>query len=520
MAKQVIPQDKITQQWFLKKRPYSSLDDYDRYLINLTQEIYNTLKENQFPLDDFKLSIDQNKELAYILAGYFEDFMSEIGIWESLRNYHKELYDTPIPVLVGKEDEYDETYINAADLQFLIWNFYARLYPGYAMTPQFEYFYLLSESVFNILDEEVDKGIATGFFESYLEITPEDNFYDVKNRLNWFAMESYITGFEFRFKLGQQFLQEQKKQNDPNYLRLVHNYILEDLLFKAPSQWSALTIIDWISKLIKSSEDIKKQIRSLKKRNTGKYIYLGDSKDHYNFKHIYNKNEYEVLKKSFYKEGASSDFSTEKVYHANFIKWNNDWHLTGYIFDTGEEKESESIKEYADTGDENLYVFDDKYQNKVNERNENLEKAFLAEFNDNLVFFDSGIELQEGISRFLAQYNKNYEAKPVTEEDVPERFKKLNDVALYFNKETGYEIAERTKEFIDVCKKDSISEEESMFLVKYTLYSNLSAHLILELNKRYELKKLPEALKSLFDLDRELEFFLRFYKPNYFQQFD
>ena len=517
----MIPQDKITQQWFQKKRPYTDLDDYDRYLINLTQDVFNVLKENPFPLENFKLNTDQNKELAYILAGYFEDFMSEIGIWESLRNYHKELYDTPLPVLVGKEDEYDETYINAADLQFLIWNFYARLYPGYAMTPQFEYFYLLSESVFNILDEEVDKGIATGFFESYLPVNEKDNFYDIKDKLTWFAMESYITGFEYRFKLGQQFLQEQKKHNDPNYLRLVHNYIQEDLLFKTPSQWSAITAIDWLSEISTSEPKIKEQLLNLKKRNSGKFTYLGENDKHYRFQHIYNKKEYEVLKRSFYQQGAASDFNTSNIYHANFVQWNEDWYLTGYIFDTGEKTDSKSVKEYIENGDENLYAFDAEYRQKVKNRNENLEKAFLTVFNDNLVFFDSGVELQEGISRFLAQYNKEYESKPIDDqEELPERFKNLKDVALYFNKETGYEIAERIKEFIDTCQKDEISDEEGMFLVKYTLYSNLSAQFILELNRRHELKKLPDALKSLFDLDRELEFYLRFYKPGYFQKLE
>lgn len=521
MAKNVIPQDKITQKWFLTKRPYQSFDDYDQYLINLTQDIYYVLKENPFPIEDFKLSSNHNKELAYILVGYFEDFMSEIGIWDALRKHHYQLYQTPVPIMVGLEDPYDDSYINSADLQFLIWGFYVRNFTGYALAPQFEYFYLLSENIFNMLDEEVEKGMATGFFEDYFNIQPEEDFYEVKEKLNWFVMESYILGFEYRFRLGQQFLKEQQKNQDPSYLNVVHRAIIEELLFRTPSQWSAMMPLDWIASFSKSEQIIKENLKKLKKQHTGKYKLLSKEDKSFRFQHLYNQQEYAVLKSSLLAFSDASIFEVDHIYQAHFAQWQDDWYLNGFIYDIKEKETDESIKKYQDKGDESLFLFDDKYRSETKSRNQQLEDAFKETFGDVLTFFDDGQKMHQGVVEFLKNYNEKYAKKDFKEEEeIPDKYKQLQDIALYFNKNIGYEIAERAQEFIDTAQKEEITEEEAQFLVKYIIFSNLSPQFLLELNQRYDLKKVPEAMKSLFDLKRELPFFLRFYKPYFFAKFD
>ncbi|MFW5700670.1 MAG: hypothetical protein ACOCWM_03185, partial [Cyclobacteriaceae bacterium] len=87
---------------------------------------------------------------------------------------------------------------------------------------------------------------------------------------------------------------------------------------------------------------------------------------------------------------------------------------------------------------------------------------------------------------------------------------------LYFRENEGYELAEKVQEFITKAQQEELSDEDKMFLVKYVLFSNVSSQFVLELNQRYDLKKLPEAMNALFDVKRELPFFLRFYKPQDF----
>jgi hypothetical protein len=502
--------EKITQQWYLQKRPYKKPDEYDRYMMQIVQKVFDLLKEQPFPIQQFKLNNEQNKELAYIISGYFEDFMSEMGIWQSLRDYNRELYQSPVPVLLAPEDNYDSDYINAVDIQFLVWNFFARNYFGYAITPQFEYFFLLSESIYNILEEEIEKQMATDFFEDYLQVNEQTTFPELYDKLNWFAMASFTTGFEYRYKLGQQFLEQQKHNRDPNYLEMVHQFIKNDLILRFPSQYSALSIPQWFSYFARANETIKQQIAGMK-QHIGYYKFLKSSQDNYSFIHLYSNQEYHVPKASFV-DMKADDLVEGSLYQGGFVYWQNQWHLVGILIDVKEKEESENIQNYKKEGDDLLIWYEPAYRAKIYGRNQLLKEAFHQVFDDHLTFFDNGVDLQKGIEKFLTAYNKKHNVSDNKKEELPVEMKNKHDLALFFRENEGYEIAEKVNEFIDTCKKDEISEEEKMFLVKYVLFSNVSSQFILELNQRYDLKNLPSALNALFDVKRELSFFLRFYK--------
>lgn len=513
MAKPV-SSEKITQQWYLQKRPYQNFDEYDRYLMKVMQEILDLLKDQPFPIEQFKLNLDQNKELAYIITGYFEDFMSEIGIWSALKKVNRELYQTPIPILLAPEDNYDDDYINAVDIQFLIWNFYARNYFGYAITPQFEYFFLLSESVYNILEEEIAKEMATDYFDDWLQINSQTTFVQLFDKLHWFAMASFTTGYEYRYKLGQQFLEQQKINRDPNYLEMVHQFIKNDLIFRFPSQYSALSIPDWFSRFCQAEEPISNEVRDLR-QHIGNYKYIKAEDNHFVFEHLYSQRHYLVQKDSFGKLEDTRLISGQ-LYQASFVQWQGQWHLVGVLIDIKEDENSKSIQKYKENGDDLLIWYETKYREEVYQRNLKLKEAYEQVFDDHLVFFADGVSLQEGIERFLSVYNKQNKLSSEKKEDIPEEMKQKKDLALFFRENEGYEIAEKVNEFISKAQQEQVSDEEKMFLVKYILFSNVSSHFILELNRRYELKKLPEALNSLFDVKRELPFLLRFYKSHDF----
>jgi hypothetical protein len=188
----------------------------------------------------------------------------------------------------------------------------------------------------------------------------------------------------------------------------------------------------------------------------------------------------------------------------------------GVLINIKEDENSDSISRYKTEGDDLLIWYDSQYREKIQQRNRQLKEAFEQVFSDHLTFFGTGDELQAGIEKFLAVYNKNDKERAHKKENLPAEVIKKKDLVLYFRENEGYEIAEKVKEFIATAQQEELTEEEKMFLVKYVLFSNVSSQFIMELNQRYELKKLPDALNALFDVKRELAFFLRFYKPQDF----
>ena len=108
-------------------------DETDLYYTELANEIYHALDEACYT-HNFK-NMDEAKQLALSIAGYFEDVISGTGIWKTFTEECKQRYGTYIP-FYEKESEfikstlneddpaYDPEEINIADVKFLLWHHY------------------------------------------------------------------------------------------------------------------------------------------------------------------------------------------------------------------------------------------------------------------------------------------------------------------------------------------------------------------------------------------------------------
>ena len=66
-------------------------------------------------------SEEKLKRMAIKLTLYFEDMVSEIGLWHSFVRKHQQLYGKPLPFYhVEKNYTPDEPHIE--DIQFLLWD--------------------------------------------------------------------------------------------------------------------------------------------------------------------------------------------------------------------------------------------------------------------------------------------------------------------------------------------------------------------------------------------------------------
>ena len=74
-------------------------------------------------------SEEELKRIALKLTLYFEDMVSEIGLWNSIVQKHQQLYGKPLPFYnVEKDYTPDEPHIE--DIQFLLWD--TTLYDEYS----------------------------------------------------------------------------------------------------------------------------------------------------------------------------------------------------------------------------------------------------------------------------------------------------------------------------------------------------------------------------------------------------
>ena len=84
----------FTQEW-IALHPYEKADETDLYYTELANEIYHALDEACYT-HNFK-NMDEAKQLALSIAGYFEDVISGTGIWKTFTEECKQRYGTYIP---------------------------------------------------------------------------------------------------------------------------------------------------------------------------------------------------------------------------------------------------------------------------------------------------------------------------------------------------------------------------------------------------------------------------------------
>ena len=93
----------FTQEW-IALHPYEKADETDLYYTELANEIYHALDEACYT-HNFK-NMDEAKQLALSIAGYFEDVISGTGIWKTFTEECKQRYGTYIP-FYEKESIYE-----------------------------------------------------------------------------------------------------------------------------------------------------------------------------------------------------------------------------------------------------------------------------------------------------------------------------------------------------------------------------------------------------------------------------
>ena len=113
--------------------PYEKPDEVDQYYTELANAIYHALDEACFT-HNFK-NVEDAKQLALSIAGYFEDTLSSTGIWKAFTSECVKRYGCHIPfyenevqyinsALTGNDAPYVEDEINFADIKFLLWHHY------------------------------------------------------------------------------------------------------------------------------------------------------------------------------------------------------------------------------------------------------------------------------------------------------------------------------------------------------------------------------------------------------------
>lgn len=104
---------------WVKQKPYKVVDSVDIYYTGIANKIRAILKETRL---DTLFADEQNLKVAVMsIAGWFEDVISQNGIWQAFTTECERRYGARLPFFSIGADYYPDE-INKEDIQYLLWH--------------------------------------------------------------------------------------------------------------------------------------------------------------------------------------------------------------------------------------------------------------------------------------------------------------------------------------------------------------------------------------------------------------
>ena len=418
MAKNLfqLKQDQVYIKEWLAFHPYKTASSTDSYYLKLCKEIYSILTLPKHSSLALFLDKDDLKVLACFLTGYFEDVISDIGIWKTFTSGHFKLYNKYLPFY--QPEEYFPDEINVEDIYFLIWYFLSAVYyRERTFSPVFETIINLGDDIYPVFDREYEIAPENTKLKEFLQIEPDEfEFYKIRDKLKWLGLDSYLFYFqkmECDIEIAE-LLEEH--EDDEHFFENMNGFIYDTIDYYVNNKVSpllALNVKDWMSGVLGEDHLFYNEIKKLGPKKRGVFLYLKEDRNYFYFRHVATETIIPVVKRSF---GEESFMLTEKksVVYIGFVKWKGEWWFSGtyavleYDSDTIE-REKNSIQSRK--------LFSENQTEKQKEILELQKRAYMKLTGGHLIAF-----LKEGsrFDLFMAQFNENY----IDELDIPKKRKK------------------------------------------------------------------------------------------------
>lgn len=137
---------------------------------------------------------DNARGLAIVLTMYYEDVVSDFGIWHSLTERMHGLYGHYLPFYEVDESKYYRDEPNSVDVRFLIWLFISRNEQGGIVSPDTLAIEYASEVVGAYMDKRFEEMPVNDELKAFFA-APQwtDNFVAQRNLMKWFFFSNYLT---------------------------------------------------------------------------------------------------------------------------------------------------------------------------------------------------------------------------------------------------------------------------------------------------------------------------------------
>ena len=442
---------KIYPKEWLELHPYKQTNSVDQYYVGIANEIHKRLYSSTIA-DAF----EEEENIRYTslcLAAWFEDVISQTGIWQAFTAECRKRYGAYLPFYPIKGDYFPDE-INLEDIRFLLWHHIQYLCWGIsAINPENPGIEQTAQEIYGLLAEEYETAPENERMQEFLyhSAMGEEDFFRYREILDWFHYQCY-----FNIENVAQYRDEAERLLDdeeitPEMAETLIYATRTSLTFKGRRNLLSLTSPEWLVLIGKAHPEhqlwgkVKARENScyLLEKEDGEYLYVKDlcSED---------EGEFKITKKSLNLSAIRSREVGKSALICELIYFGNAWWQCGMLL---ENKYDQKIAEYVDDLT--------KQKEKTNEK-ATFHDFIKASGGKSFVFCQS----QEEISDFLLN-KMEYGLKE--DLDIP-RIHTETGAMLMANPHTGLHIQFKLCECIKSPDNPNYNKEEAeknaiMFIV-------------------------------------------------------
>ena len=442
---------KIYPKEWLELHPYKQTSSVDQYYVGIANDIHEILYFSKVA-DAF----EEEENIRYTslcLAAWFEDVISQTGIWQAFTAECRKRYGAYLPLYPIKDDYFPDE-INPEDIRFLLWHHIQYLCRGISViNPENPGIEQTAQKIYGLLAEEYETAPENEKMQEYLchSVMGEEDFSRYREVLEWFHYCCY-------FNIGNtgQFLDETEQllDNDditPETTETLIYATRTSLTFKGRRNLLSLTSPEWLA-LIGKAHPEHQLWGKVKARENSCYLLEKEDDEYLYVKDLCSEHEgeFKITKKSLNLSAIRSREVGKSTLICELIYFGNAWWQCGMLL---ENKYDQRIAGYVDDLKKN--------KEKTNEK-ATFHDFIKASGGKSFVFCKS----QEEISDFLLN-KMNY--KMNAELDMPHMNAETGAI-LMANPHTGLHIQFELCECIKSPDNPYYNEEEAeknavMFIV-------------------------------------------------------
>lgn len=383
----------IYMQDWLALHPYNRAEATDQYYLDLANDILKIWDQAAI---NFRINSNIRQTISCYITAYFEDVISQEGLWRAFITKNKELYGKYLP-FYSLSSDYFEDEINCEDIAFLLW-LNIQLYVGNEneefINPEDSSIMALAREIYDLLDAEFETAPENPLMTEFFSFDKKEysKFTSFSKDAEWLFFQSYLLAACNEEPINSIIGQVHKyysKASDKDKNSIIQDAV-NRLMFSDPCGPLALQINEWFSAIAGTHQPYQGYFDAFEFLDREEFYIIEKSNSHIKIRSVANGRELDVTKESIADTSVLVPWKTVITVSCAF--YNKEWWFFGK-FSVRKLNDDEEIRPASTAAKER--EMNDPVFGRFMEASQGEPLMYISSYNELKEFFINGLKWED-----------------------------------------------------------------------------------------------------------------------------